>query len=203
MKQATGPMQSRRLAAWALVVALDIAPSISAGHLRQRGRTSGDALCIRRRDVAAMAERLEQVEVMVAAGRISLAATRLDVVHLELAPAHPAVLARTVVSRARALARVTPEVVVDEVGAAAIAAPAAPAGRQRAPAPGALALDIGRGFAAFDEQAIDLGHGRHLPARRRSAPARARLKLAADSRRASAPSSTARIVPRRSHVGHP
>jgi hypothetical protein len=160
MKQATGPMQSRRLAAWALVVALDIAPSISAGRLRQRGRTSGDALCIRRRDVAAVAERLEQVEVVVAARAVAAAATRFDVVHLELAPAHAAVLARTVVSRARALARVTPEVVVDEVGAARIAAPSSSPDRQPAPAPRTFAVGIGRSFAAFDEQAIDLRHGR-------------------------------------------
>jgi hypothetical protein len=113
-------------------------------------------------DVAAMAERLEQVEVVVAARPIPLAETRVDVVDLHPAPAHAAVPAGAAVSLERTRTRVTPEVIVDEVLATSIAAPASPPGRQHASAPRAHPIGVRRGLAALDEQAIDLGHGAQL-----------------------------------------
>jgi hypothetical protein len=113
-----------------------------------------------RRDVAAAAERLEHVEVVVTPSRVAATSARLDVVHFHRPLARAAVLAAAAVTAQCSRTRVTPEVVVDEVGAAAIAAPSAPPGGQRAPAPRALADDVRRSFTAFEQQAIDLGHGR-------------------------------------------
>jgi len=112
-----------------------------------------------------MTERLEQVEVVVAARCVALAAAWIDVVYLELASAHAARRAAMLVTRERALAREAPEVVGDEVGSARIAAPAPPPRGQRATTPRTHAIGIDRGFAALGEQAIDLGHARAPGAR--------------------------------------
>ncbi len=125
---------------------------------RSRGHHLLVSLRVGDRHVARSAERLEQVHVVVAASCIAAPEARFDVVHLDLRPASTTVLARALVSRERALARVTPEVVVDEVGAARIAAPASAPGRQRPTTPRAGTVAICRGFAAFDEQAVDHGH---------------------------------------------
>jgi hypothetical protein len=117
-------------------------------------------LGVGRRDVAPATKRLEQVEVVVAARRVALAAARLDVMHLEPSRARAALLARVAVSRERARTRVTPEVVVDEVGATLVAAPSSSTRGQAAPAPRARAGCAGAGvsLSTRNEQPVDLGH---------------------------------------------
>ena len=96
---------------------------------------------------------------VVAAGPIAAPATRVDVVDLHPAPACPAVPTPAPIAHERLRAGVTPEVVVDEVRAASITAPAPTARRQRAPTPGTHSVGVGVGLEAFGKEAIDLGHG--------------------------------------------
>jgi hypothetical protein len=102
-----------------------------------------------------VAQRLEHVHVVVAAGRVALAAPRLDVMHLELGPAPPAALAGAAIASERPCPRMSPEVVVDEVSATRIAAPASSPRGQGATAPGSRAADVRRRLTTSGKQVID------------------------------------------------
>lgn len=142
-----------------------------------------ETLRVRDRDVAWMAERLEHVEVVVAAGRVPTPEARSDVMDLEAPRPRAASLARPAVSRERARTRMTPEVVVDEVGTARVAAPSPPPGWQGPATPRARVRGLSVGLAARKEQAGDLGHT--ASPKDAAAQNRARTTLAADRRRAS------------------
>jgi hypothetical protein len=111
--------------------------------------------------VAAATERLEHVDVVVAPGAVPAPLARLDVMHLEPGRPGTALLASRFVSRERARTRVTPEVIVDEVRAARVAAPTPTPRGQRSPTPRAHLHDVRGGLTTFDEQAVDLGHPAH------------------------------------------
>lgn len=119
---------------------------------------SSASLHVRHLHVTGATERLEHVEMVMAPGAIPRAAPRFDVMHLHSTSTRTTLHAPPSVTLERTLARVAPEVVRDEVGAARGAAPASSTGGQHTSAPRArsMGFGIGVGLPACDEETIDL-----------------------------------------------